>query len=96
VRDHGGSLVKKLRIAHARRLLDTTTASIAQVAELSGYRNMANFNRQFLAEVGATPTAYHRLESSQSLLPRCLASGSGRASAPAHTPDPGIAGWLVG
>ena len=59
------NMVKKLRIAHARRLLDTTPSSIAQVAELSGYRNMANFNRQFLAEVGATPTAYRRLESSE-------------------------------
>ena len=59
------NMVKKLRIAHARRLLDTTDAPIARVAELSGYRNIANFTRQFLAEVGATPTAYRRLESSQ-------------------------------
>jgi AraC-like DNA-binding protein len=35
------------------------------VGQLSGYRNMANFNRQFLAEVGVTPTAYRKLESSQ-------------------------------
>jgi transcriptional regulator GlxA family with amidase domain len=61
------AMVKELRIAHASRLLDTTKAAIAQVAELSGYRNMADFNRQFLAEVGATPTAYRRLESSQKL-----------------------------
>jgi transcriptional regulator GlxA family with amidase domain len=59
------AMVKKLRIAHARRLLDTTTASIGQVGQLSGYRNMANFNRQFLAEVGVTPTAYRKLETSQ-------------------------------
>ncbi|GAB2765753.1 hypothetical protein GCM10027039_28180 [Terrabacter koreensis] len=59
------SMVKKLRIAYARRLLDTTEDSVAQVAALSGYNNMANFNRQFLAEVGTTPTAYRRLESDQ-------------------------------
>jgi AraC-like DNA-binding protein len=59
------AMVKKLRIAHARRLLDTTGASIGQVGQLSGYRNMANFNRQFLAEVGVTPTAYRKLDSSQ-------------------------------
>ena len=69
------NMVKKLRIAHARRLLDTTSASIAQVAELSGYRNMANFNRQFLAEVGATPTAYRRLESSQKPPPEVFSLG---------------------
>lgn len=59
------SMVKKLRIAYARRLLDTTDESIGAVAGQSGYSNLANFNRQFLAEVGMTPTAYRRLELSQ-------------------------------
>ncbi len=59
------SMVKKLRIAYARRLLDTTDQPVAQIAEMSGYHNMANFNRQFLAEVGTTPTAYRRLETTQ-------------------------------
>ena len=59
------TLVKKLRIAHARRLLDATDEPIVAVATQSGYHNMANFNRQFLTEVGMTPTAYRRLESSQ-------------------------------
>lgn len=59
------AMVKKLRIAHARRLLDTTDQSVAQVAAASGYHNMANFNRQFLTEVGTTPTSYRKLESSQ-------------------------------
>lgn len=59
------SMVKKLRIAHARRLLDSTDLAVTQVAAMSGYHNMANFNRQFLAEVGTTPTSYRRLESSE-------------------------------
>ena len=49
------NMVKKLRVAHARRLLDSTDHPITRVATLSGYHNMANFNRQFLAEVGMHP-----------------------------------------
>lgn len=59
------SMVKKLRIAYARRLLDTTEEAVSQISAMSGFHNMANFNRQFLAEVGMTPTAYRRLETDQ-------------------------------
>ncbi|WP_242525856.1 AraC family transcriptional regulator [Phycicoccus sp. DTK01] len=69
------NMVKKLRIAHARRLIDTTEHPIAQVAAMSGYHNMANFNRQFLAEVGTTPTSYRKLESSQKPPPEVFSLG---------------------
>jgi AraC-like DNA-binding protein len=69
------SMVKKLRIAHARRLLDTTDHAIAQVATMSGFHNMANFNRQFLSEVGTTPTTYRKLESSQKPPPEVFSLG---------------------
>ena len=69
------SMVKKLRIAYARRLLDTSEHSVAQIAEMSGYHNMANFNRQFLAEVGMTPTAYRRMESDQKPPPELFSLG---------------------
>lgn len=59
------TMVKRLRIAHARRLLDTTDLSAAKVANASGYNNVSNFNRQFLAEVGMTPTAYRKLDPDQ-------------------------------
>ena len=68
-------MVKKLRIAHARRLLDTSDHAIAQVAAMSGYHNMANFNRQFLAEVGTTPSSYRKLESSQKPPPEVFSLG---------------------
>ncbi|MEO7423419.1 MAG: AraC family transcriptional regulator [Ornithinibacter sp.] len=69
------SMVKKLRVAHSRRLLDSGEASIAQVAAASGYNNMANFNRQFLAEVGMTPSSYRRLESSEKPPPAVFSLG---------------------
>lgn len=54
-------MVKRLRIHQARRLLDTTQLPMAKVAESSGYQNLSNFNRQFLSEVGITPSAYRKL-----------------------------------
>jgi AraC-like DNA-binding protein len=69
------NMVKKLRIAYARRLLDTTEHAVSQIAVMSGYHNIANFNRQFLAEVGATPTAYRRLETAQKPPPELFSLG---------------------
>lgn len=59
------STVKRLRVAHVRRMLETSDLSAAKVAQASGYRNLSNFNRQFLAEVGMTPTEYRKLAPSE-------------------------------
>ena len=63
-----------IRIRIAIALLAVALA-VAQVAALSGYHNMANFNRQFLAEVGTTPTKYRRLESTQKPPPELFSLG---------------------
>lgn len=67
-------MVKRLRVSHACRLLDSTRLSASAVAEASGFRNLSNFNRQFLAEVGVTPTAYRKVDPEHGTPP---ASGSG-------------------
>ena len=83
------TMVKKLRIAQARRLLDSTDHSVAHIASLSGYHNMANFNRQFLAEVGTTPTKYRLLDSSQKPPHEVLSLGT-KAAEHAAEPQPQV------
>ena len=55
-------MVRRLRIANACRLLDQTDSSVADISAAVGYRNLANFNRQFRAETGVTPSAYRALD----------------------------------
>jgi len=55
-------MVRKLRIAHACRLLDQTNQSIAAIGRASGYGNLANFNRKFLSEMALTPSAYRNMD----------------------------------
>lgn len=69
-------MVKKLRIAHACRLLDSDETSISTVSAASGYNNLANFNRQFLSEMGMTPSAYRKLEKSEKPRSRVLSRGT--------------------
>ena len=52
--------VAELRIGQACALLINTTRPIAHVADDVGYRNLANFNRQFRARKGMTPRAFRR------------------------------------
>ncbi|WP_309105112.1 AraC family transcriptional regulator [Microbacterium sp.] len=55
-------IVRRLRIAHACKLLDSTTTAVATIAQAVGYRNLSNFNRQFAADTGFTPTGYRTRE----------------------------------
>jgi len=48
----------RLRIGRACALLSSTSQPIGQIAGLVGYDSLANFNRQFKALKGTTPTRY--------------------------------------
>ena len=50
----------KFRIVRACQLLEQTETAVAQIAQQTGYRNLSNFNRRFLAQRGMTPTQYRR------------------------------------
>ncbi len=55
-----GRYLNRLRIGYATRQLTDTTWPIALIAAKAGFANLANFNRQFLAARGMTPSAYRR------------------------------------
>ncbi len=51
----------ELRIEHAcQLLLKNNTLSIAEIAELSGFKSISNFNRKFKAHKGIIPSSYHQ------------------------------------
>ncbi len=53
--------VRRLRLAKARTLLDNDAdLSVNSICYQVGYTNLSNFNRQFRAEHGMTPTDYRR------------------------------------
>jgi AraC-like DNA-binding protein len=53
-------LVRKLRLAHARRLLERSDKAISEICFEVGFSNLSNFNRHFLNEAGETPRHYRQ------------------------------------
>ena len=52
-----GDHVRGLRLARARDLLETTEATVAEIAERSGYGDPAHFTRAFVRRYGLAPRA---------------------------------------
>jgi len=59
--------VSSLRIWTARKLLVDSEMPITDICFRSGYQNISNFNRRFLAAVGMTPSQYRRAARKRSL-----------------------------
>jgi AraC-like DNA-binding protein/mannose-6-phosphate isomerase-like protein (cupin superfamily) len=53
-------LVRKLRLAHARRLLEHSEKAVSEICYEVGFSNLSNFNRHFLNDAGETPRAYRQ------------------------------------
>ncbi len=53
-------LVRKLRLPHARRLLEHSEKAISDICYEVGFTNLSNFNRHFLNDAGETPRQYRQ------------------------------------
>jgi len=54
--------LQRLRMQHARRLLEETGVSVSAIAQECGYADQSAFTRRFAADIGATPTKYRQLK----------------------------------
>ncbi|MCC5071194.1 AraC family transcriptional regulator [Xanthomonas campestris] len=52
--------VRKLRVAQACRLLRQSELPVSSICFSVGFSNLSNFNRQFRAETGVSPSTYRR------------------------------------
>lgn len=56
------SYVNELRLTRAAMLLTTTDTPIIEIAGMSGFNNISNFNRAFKMYYGTTPSKYRKME----------------------------------
>ncbi len=54
------TMLQQVRVDNAKRLLSTTTHSIAHITQEVGYSDVATFSRLFARQVGETPAKYRR------------------------------------
>lgn len=55
-----GNYLRDYRLKRACRLLMDTAITVSEVAALSGYGNLSNFNRQFKTRMHQTPSEYRK------------------------------------
>ncbi len=77
--------LSSIRLAHARRLLETTTLSVEQVASASGLGTPANLRARLAAETGLSPTAYRRQFRTPTRSARDAPADHGQARASSHS-----------
>ncbi|MEM9316848.1 MAG: helix-turn-helix transcriptional regulator, partial [Pseudomonadota bacterium] len=51
-------LVKQQRVTQAKKMLEASRLSTAEISELLGYGNVASFSRAFKRETGLAPSTY--------------------------------------
>ncbi|HAY44137.1 MAG TPA: AraC family transcriptional regulator, partial [Micrococcaceae bacterium] len=53
-------LLRKLRLVHAKRLLERTDKPVSEICYDVGFSNLSNFNRHFLNDVSESPLRYRK------------------------------------
>ena len=69
-----GRFLSALRLAEAKRLLATTTTSVADISHQVGYNSVGTFSARFSGSVGLSPTGYRQRRG----LPERLPEHTGR------------------
>lgn len=83
-----GRFLSALRIAEAKRLLLTTSVTVAEVGHRVGYHSVGTFRSRFRAGVGISPITYRQLGGVVSTLPVPTANPSGASVV--------VRGWVHG
>jgi AraC-like DNA-binding protein len=65
-----GRFLSALRLAEAKRLLATTTISVADVSHQVGYNSVGTFSSRFSGSVGVSPSGYRHFRGSPEILER--------------------------
>jgi AraC-like DNA-binding protein len=52
--------INSLRISEACRLLRTSTLSVTEISDASGFGTLRTFNRAFMKQMGMSPSEYRR------------------------------------
>jgi transcriptional regulator GlxA family with amidase domain len=52
--------LQQLRIETARRLLETTTATVEEITFMAGYQDVSSFRKLFKKQTGLSPSAYRK------------------------------------
>jgi AraC family transcriptional regulator len=73
-----GRFLSALRLQEAKRLLLTTSTTVADISHTVGYNSIGTFSSRFRSSVGVSPTEYRQLGGFPPPLPEVAQPGPGR------------------
>lgn len=83
-----GRFLSALRIQEAKRLLRSTTTTVADISHIVGYNSIGTFSSRFRSSVGLSPTEYRQLDGFPAPLPAHSWAAPGSATVRGHIWSP--------